>query len=81
MDAYGFSDYAWPGDVLTHTLGGYQNDHMIAGSAISWLRGTGKALADEGKPWSLFVSLVNPTTSCTSTPTTAPSRCRTTASC
>lgn len=60
MDAYGFSDYAWPGDVLTHTLGGYQNDHMIAGSAISWLRGTGKALADEGKPWSLFVSLVNP---------------------
>lgn len=60
MDAYGFSDFVWPGDVLTHTLGGYKNDHMIAGSAISWLRGPGRELADAGKPWSLFVSLVNP---------------------
>lgn len=60
MDAYGFSDFVWPGDVLTHTLGGYKNDHMIAGSAISWLRGTGKDLTEAGKPWSLFVSLVNP---------------------
>lgn len=60
MDAYGFSDFVWPGDVLAHTLGGYKNDHMIAGSAISWLRGTGSQLSDEGKPWSLFVSLVNP---------------------
>ena len=60
MDAYGFSDFVWPGDVLTHTLGGYKNDHMIAGSAISWLRGTGKDLSEAGKPWSLFVSLVNP---------------------
>ena len=60
MEAYGFSDYVWPGDVLTHTLGGYKNDQMIAGSAISWLRGTGRQLTDEGKPWSLFVSLVNP---------------------
>lgn len=60
MDAYGFSDFVWPGDVLTHTLGGYENDHMIAGSAISWLRGTGRQLSDEGKPWSLFISLVNP---------------------
>ncbi|SIR93211.1 arylsulfatase [Aquipseudomonas alcaligenes] len=60
MDAYGFSDFVWPGDVLAHTLGGYKNDQMIAGSAISWLRGTGRQLTDEGKPWSLFVSLVNP---------------------
>ena len=60
MDAYGFSDFVWPGDVLTHTLGGYKNDHMIAGSAISWLRGTGKDLTEAGKPWSLFVSLVSP---------------------
>lgn len=60
MDAYGFSDFIWPGDVLVHTLGGYKHDHMIAGSAISWLRDKGRSLNDEKKPWSLFVSLVNP---------------------
>lgn len=60
MDAYGFSDFVWPGDVLTHTLGGYKHDHMIASSAISWLRDRGQTLSDDGKPWSLFVSLVNP---------------------
>ncbi|MFB2864041.1 sulfatase-like hydrolase/transferase [Aeromonas sp. MdU4] len=60
MEAYGFADFVWPGDVLAHSLGGYKNDHMVAGSAISWLRGTGQALSQEGKPWALFVSLVNP---------------------
>ncbi|HEX6592919.1 MAG TPA: sulfatase-like hydrolase/transferase [Moraxellaceae bacterium] len=60
MEAHGFADFVWPGDVLTHALGGYQHDHMIAGSAISWLRSRGRPLADEGKPWALFVSLVNP---------------------
>lgn len=60
MDAYGFSDFAWPGDVLVHTLGGYKHDHMIAGSAISWMRDKGQQLNADGKPWSLFVSLVNP---------------------
>jgi arylsulfatase len=35
MDAYGFADYAWPGDLLAHDLGGYKFDHMIAGSAVS----------------------------------------------
>ncbi len=60
MEAYGFSDYAWPGDVLAHALGGYRYDHMIAGSAVSWLRNKGRPLSDEGKPWALFVSMVNP---------------------
>lgn len=60
MDAYGFSDYVWPGDVVAHTLGGYTYDNMIAGSAVSWLRNTGRPLADDSKPWALFVSLVNP---------------------
>ncbi|PLK50433.1 sulfatase-like hydrolase/transferase [Uliginosibacterium sp. TH139] len=60
MEGYGFADFVWPGDVLVHTLGGYKHDHMIAGSAVSWLRETGQALQQEGKPWSLFVSLVNP---------------------
>ena len=60
MEEYGFSDFAWPGDVLAHALGGYRYDHLIAGSAVSWLRNKGRPLADEGKPWSLFVSLVNP---------------------
>ncbi len=60
MDAYGFADYAWPGDLLAHELGGYRYDHLIAGSAISWLRNKGRPLRDQGQPWSLFVSLVNP---------------------
>jgi arylsulfatase len=60
MDAYGFADYAWPGDLLAHAQGGYKFDHLIAGSAVSWLRNKGRPLADDGKPWSLFVSLVNP---------------------
>jgi arylsulfatase len=60
MEAYGFADYAWPGDVLAHALGGYRYDHLIAGSAVSWLRRQGRALADEGRPWALVVSLVNP---------------------
>ncbi|CAB3736038.1 sulfatase-like hydrolase/transferase [Achromobacter piechaudii] len=60
MDAYGFSDFNWPGDVLAHSLGGYKHDHMVAGSAISWMREHGQALNANGKPWSLFVSLVNP---------------------
>jgi arylsulfatase A-like enzyme len=60
MDAYGFSDYASPGDVVGHTLGGYTFDHIIAGSAISWLRRMGRALRDDATPWALTVSLVNP---------------------
>ena len=60
MDAYGFSDFVSPGDLIAHTLGGYEFDHLIAGSAITWLRRVGRPLSNEGKPWSLFVSLVNP---------------------
>jgi len=60
MEAYGFSDYVSPGDVVGHTLGGYSFDHIIAGSAISWLRRVGRPLADNGKPWALTVGLVNP---------------------
>jgi len=60
MEAYGFSDYVSPGDVVGHTLGGYSFDHIIAGSAISWLRRVGRPLSDAGKPWALTVGLVNP---------------------
>jgi arylsulfatase A-like enzyme len=60
MDAYGFSDYVAPGDLIAHTLGGYQFDHVIASTAVAWLRRVGRPLSTAGKPWSLFVSLVNP---------------------
>jgi arylsulfatase A-like enzyme len=60
METYGFSDFVGPGDLIGHTLGGYQFDHLIAGSAITWLRRVGQPLSNQGKPWSLFVSLVNP---------------------
>ena len=60
MEIYGFADYVSPGDVVGHTLGGYFFDHIIAGSAISWLRRVGRPLSDERKPWALTVGLVNP---------------------
>jgi arylsulfatase len=60
MEEYGFADYASPGDLVGHDLGGYEFDHLIGGSAITWLRRKGRPLSDAGKPWSLFVSLVNP---------------------
>ncbi|WP_203099327.1 sulfatase-like hydrolase/transferase [Skermanella rosea] len=60
MERYGFADYNGPGDIIGHTLGGYQFDHLISGSAVTWLRRNGRPLSDDGKPWCLFVSLVNP---------------------
>ncbi|HTT09712.1 MAG TPA: sulfatase-like hydrolase/transferase [Burkholderiaceae bacterium] len=60
MEAYGFADYAWPGDLLAHAQGGYKYDHLIAGSTVSWLRNKGRPLNDEGRPWALVVSFVNP---------------------
>jgi len=60
MEKYGFADYYSPGDIVAHTLGGYEFDHLIAGSAMTWLRRHGRRLTDAGKPWCLFVSLVNP---------------------
>lgn len=60
MEAYGFADYYGPGDIIGHTLGGYHFDHLVAGSAITWMRRKGRPLQDQSKPWALFVSLVNP---------------------
>jgi arylsulfatase A-like enzyme len=60
MDAYGFSDFGFPVDSLAHALGGYSIDSVIAGTAQSWLRDIGRPMADERKPWALFVSLINP---------------------
>jgi arylsulfatase A-like enzyme len=60
MEVYGFADYNSPGDIVGHQLGGYHFDHLIAGSAITWLRMHGRPLNDDGKPWALVVSLVNP---------------------
>jgi arylsulfatase len=60
MEAYGFADFYGPGDIIGHTLGGYSFDHLIGGSAVTWMRREGRPLNDDGKPWALFVSLVNP---------------------
>ena len=60
MEKYGFADNFSPGDLIGHTLGGYSFDHITAGSAINWLRTKGRPLADDGKPWCMVVSFVNP---------------------
>lgn len=60
MEAYGFSDYYGIGDIIAHTQGGYLHDGVIAAMGASWLRGKGRELAAEGKPWFLAMNLVNP---------------------
>lgn len=60
MERYGFSDNFSPSDLIGHTLGGYSFDQITAGSAINWLRTKGRPLGDDGKPWCMFVSFVNP---------------------
>ena len=60
MEAYGFSDYVGIGDIIAHHQGGYLHDGVIAAMATSWLRGRGRELAADGKPWFLAVNLVNP---------------------
>jgi arylsulfatase len=60
MEAYGFSDYFGIGDIIAHTQGGYLHDGVISAMSASWLRGKGRELAAEGKPWFLAVNLVNP---------------------
>jgi arylsulfatase len=60
MEAYGFSDYFGVGDIIAHTRGGYLHDGIISAMGVNWLRGRGRDLAAEGKPWFLAVNLVNP---------------------
>ncbi len=60
MEAYGFSDYFGIGDIIAHTQGGFLHDGVITSMSVSWLRGKGRELAAEGKPWFLAVNLVNP---------------------
>ncbi len=60
MDAYGFSDYFGVGDIIAHTRGGYLHDGIISAMGVNWLRGRGRELATQGKPWFLAVNLVNP---------------------
>jgi arylsulfatase len=60
MEAYGFSDYFGVGDIIAHDQGGYLHDGIISAMGVSWLRGKGRELGAEGKPWFLAVNLVNP---------------------
>jgi len=60
MEEYGFSDYLGVGDIIAHHQGGYLHDGVIAAMSVSWLRGKGRELAAENKPWFLAVNLVNP---------------------
>jgi len=60
MEDYGFSDYLGVGDIIAHHQGGYLHDGVIAAMSVSWLRGKGRDLAAQGKPWFLAVNLVNP---------------------
>ena len=60
MEAYGFSDYVGIGDIIAHHQGGYLHDGITAAMASSWLRGKGRELAADNKPWFMAVNMVNP---------------------
>jgi arylsulfatase len=60
MKEYGFSDYFGIGDIIAHTEGGFLHDSVIASMTKSWLRGQGRRLGAEKKPWFMAVNLVNP---------------------
>ena len=60
MAEYGFADYFGIGDIIAHTDGGYMHDGVIASMTTSWLRGQGRKLNAEAKPWFMAVNLVNP---------------------
>lgn len=60
MEDYGFSDYFGIGDIIAHTQGGYIHDGITASMAGSWMRGKGRELAAQDKPWFLAVNFVNP---------------------
>jgi arylsulfatase len=60
MEKYGFSDFTGIGDVVGNTLGGYHTDQFVTATAQTWLRRKGKNLNDEGRPWFMTLSLVNP---------------------
>lgn len=60
MEAYGFCDYVGVGDIIAHHQGGYRYDGVTSAMTGSWLRGKGRELAAQGKPWFLAVNLVNP---------------------
>jgi arylsulfatase len=60
MEKYGFSDFTGIGDVVGDPLFGYYTDQFVTATAQAWLRRRGKALNDEGRPWFMTLSLVNP---------------------
>ena len=60
MEEYGFSDYFGIGDIIAHTEGGFLHDSVITSMTRSWLRGQGRNLAVENRPWFMAVNLVNP---------------------
>ncbi|MCK5656430.1 MAG: sulfatase-like hydrolase/transferase [Deltaproteobacteria bacterium] len=60
MEKYGFSDFTGIGDVVGDPLFGYYTDQFVTATSQAWLRRKGKSLNDEGQPWFMTLSLVNP---------------------
>jgi len=60
IETYGFEDFFGVGDIIDTTLGGYNYDDTTTAFTTRWLRTTGKALQEAGKPWYLAVNFVNP---------------------
>ena len=60
MEKYGFSDFTGIGDIVGDPLFGYYTDQFVTATSQAWLRRKGKTLNDEGQPWFMTLSLVNP---------------------
>ena len=57
---YGFDTFSASGDILSNPNYGYKNDCFTAGEAVRWLRESGRNSSDNGKPFFMVASLLNP---------------------
>jgi arylsulfatase len=57
---YGFDTFSASGDILSNPNYGYKNDCFTAGEAVRWLRESGRKSSDNGKPFFMVASLLNP---------------------
>ena len=57
---YGFDTFSAYGDILSNPNYGYKNDCFTAGEAVRWLRESGRKSSDNGKPFFMVASLLNP---------------------
>lgn len=60
LNEYGFGVFAPDGDKTGAPAQGYHTDNYSVAEGNRWLRTNAHALNEEGKPWLLVISMINP---------------------